>query len=67
MARGIFLINRDNALTELREERYDSEALLQKLLADHPSILAGDEEDSGSPRRWLLIPETSPPRAIATA
>src|SRR5882762_1900626 len=55
MARGIFLINTDNALTELREAPYDSEALLQQLLADHPSILAGEEDDNGAARRWLLI------------
>jgi len=55
MARGIFLINTDNALTELREAPYDSEALLQQLLADHPSIPAGEEDDIGAARRWLLI------------
>lgn len=55
MARGIFLIHQDNALTELRESPYDSEDLLQRLLADHPSILAGEDENDGDPRRWLLI------------
>lgn len=55
MARGIFLIHPDNALTELRETPYDSESLLQQLLGDHPSILAGEEENNGAPRRWLLI------------
>ena len=27
----------------------------QQLLADHPSILAGEEDDNGAARRWLLI------------
>lgn len=54
MPRGIFLIHKDNSLTELREEPYDSEALLQQLLADHPSVLAGDDGSAG-PKRWLLI------------
>ena len=51
MAQGIFLIHADNALTELRETPYDSEDLLQRLLADHPSILAGEEEGNGESRR----------------
>jgi hypothetical protein len=55
MTRGIFLIGANNALTELRETPYDSEALLQQLLADHPNILAGEEERSGTPHRWLLL------------
>lgn len=54
MAGVIFLIQ-DNKLVELREEEYDSEDLFQKLLADYPKILAGDQIDSENPRRWLLI------------
>ena len=39
----------------MREEPYGSEAMLQKLLADHPAILAGDQIDRENPRRWLFI------------
>jgi hypothetical protein len=28
---------------------------LQKLLADHPDLLAGDQIDAEEPRRWLLV------------
>jgi len=28
---------------------------LQKLLADHPDLLAGEQIDSEEPRRWLLV------------
>ena len=55
MSRGIFLINEKNEPVEMREEPYGSEAMLQKLLADHPAILAGDQIDRQNPRRWLFI------------
>ena len=55
MSPGIFLIDPDNRLLELREEPYDSEDLLQRLLADHPSILAGEDDASTASRSWLLI------------
>src|SRR5271165_6230041 len=37
------------------EAPYDSESLLQKLLADHPDLLAGDQINAEEPRRWLLV------------
>ena len=43
---SIFMVGTDNSLMELKKADYDSEALLQRLLADHPSVLgisAGDE------------------------
>ena len=55
MSRGIFLITEKNEPVEMREEPYGSEAMLQKLLADHPAILAGDQIDRENPRRWLFI------------
>ena len=39
----------------MEEAPYDSETLLQKLLADHPDLLAGDQIDAEEPRRWLLV------------
>ena len=55
MSRGIFLISESTTLTELREQPYDSEGLLQELLANYPAILAGDQIERESPRRWLLV------------
>ena len=55
MSRGIFLINEKNEPVEMREVPYDSEALLQGLLADHPAILAEDRIDREKPRRWLFV------------
>jgi len=51
----MFLIQNDGQLLELTESPYDSEAILQELIAKHPSLLAGDQVDSERPRRWLLI------------
>lgn len=53
MSGGIFLLSGEK-LVEMREQAYDSEELLQTLLAKYPSLLAGDQL-AGSPRRWLLV------------
>jgi len=45
----------DNAQVEMASTSYDSEDLLQKLLADYAQILAGEQINSQVPRRWLLI------------
>ena len=55
MGAGIFLIRDDNELVELVSRAYDSEDLLQGLLARYPNLLAGDQIDPVSPRRWLLL------------
>ncbi len=52
---GIYLIQDGGGLVEMSETPYDSEDLLQELLATYPSLLAGDQIDSAAPRRWLLI------------
>jgi hypothetical protein len=52
---GIYLVREDGSLVEMSETPYDSEDLLQELLAKYPNILGGDQMDSGSPRRWLLV------------
>ena len=43
------------SLSTLRGQAYDSEALLQSLLADYPSLLAGEQVNRTMPKRWLLI------------
>ena len=45
---------------------YDSESLLQKLLADHPDLLAGDQINAEEPRRWLLVTARWPSPANRT-
>jgi hypothetical protein len=55
MSGGIYLIQDDGKLVEMKQQAYDSEALLQRLLSEYPNLLAGDQIDPMSPRRWLLI------------
>ena len=55
MAGRIYLLKEDSKLIAMEEAPYDSESLLQKLLADHPDLLAGDQIDAEEPRRWLLV------------
>ena len=52
---AIFLLHDDETLTEMREQPYESEALLQRLLAQHPALLPGELINRDSPRRWLLV------------
>jgi len=52
---SIYLLQDNGQLVEMPEQAYDSENLLQALLAEYPSLLAGDQMDSTAPRRWLLV------------
>ena len=51
----IYLLNDDAELVGMEEKQYHSELLLQALLAGHPDLLAGDQIEPESPRRWLLV------------
>jgi hypothetical protein len=57
---GIFLIQSDGSLVEMNEQAYDSEDLLQELLAKYPRLLSGDGNSDATPRRWLLISREMP-------
>lgn len=52
---GIFLIQANGELVEMNEQPYNSEGLLQTLLAKYPSLLAGNQIDPKAPRKWLFI------------
>jgi len=54
MSNGMYVIQDSAELVALAEQPYDSEDFLQRLLEDHPGLLAGDQIDPASPRRWLL-------------
>jgi hypothetical protein len=64
---GVFLIQADGSLSELIERPYDTEDVLQSLLAQHPSLLAGDLIDPEDPRRWLLVSREVPLASDASA
>jgi hypothetical protein len=55
MAGRFYLLGGESKLVAMEESPYDCETLLQKLLADHPDLLAGDQINAEEPRRWLLI------------
>lgn len=52
---SIFLVGKDGELTELRQEAYDAEELLQELLVRYPALLGGDQIRPEHPLRWLLV------------
>lgn len=56
---GIFLLRGEDELVPMREAPYESEDVLQELLARFPDLLAGDRSESGSGRRWILIDRES--------
>ena len=55
MPDSVFLVSADGSLTEAFGTRYEAEADLQRLLAEHPDLLPGAQIDQENPRRWLLV------------
>src|ERR1035437_4117838 len=55
MAGGKIYLREKDGLVAMSEARYDAEDVLQRLLADYPDLLAGDQMRPTEPRRWLLI------------
>jgi hypothetical protein len=55
VAGRIYLLGGESRLIAMEESPYDSETLLQKLLADHHDLLAGEQINAEEPRRWLLV------------
>ncbi len=55
MSDNIFLIQGEDQLVQMESQPYDSEALLQTLLAKFPDLLAGGQIDNATPRQWLLV------------
>jgi len=55
VGRCIFSVAGDGDLKALTEKEYSHEGELQRLLERHPELLAGDQIDPVTPRRWLLV------------
>ncbi len=49
------LDDHDSNLLPMDEAPYDSEKLLQELLAAYPDLLAGEQINTDEPRRWVLV------------
>lgn len=57
---GIYLIRQDNQLIEMKETAYESEDLLQRLLANYSDLIAGDQIDAVTPKKWILVSREVP-------
>jgi hypothetical protein len=55
MASGIFLITENNQLVEMQSSLYESEEVLQTLIAQFPRLLASCSEEEQDNAQWLLI------------
>ena len=54
-ARTIYAVQRDGSLAPMRSHVFEAEDDLQRLIADHPSLLAGEDMNPERPRRWILV------------
>lgn len=55
MSSGVFVLRKDGALVEMNQREYDSEDMLQNLLAEYPNLMAGNLINELNPRKWLLV------------
>ena len=55
MAERIYVMTSDEEIEPLEETAFTEESKLQKLIAEHPELLDGEQMHPGDPRRWLLI------------
>lgn len=55
MTGPIYHLDDTGKATALEIKPYDAEATLQKLIAEHPEVLAGEQTDAGRSPKWLLI------------
>ena len=55
MSGKIYLVQGEGQLVAMTEQAYDTEDVLQGLLANYPDLLAGEQINPESPRRWLLL------------
>ena len=55
MTESIYHLNEQGEIEPMTEERFEKEDKLQKLVADHPELLSGEQMDPADPRRWILV------------
>ncbi len=60
MPSGVYLIQDNGQLVEMTSQPPPNEDHLQRLVADYPNLLAGDQINPTVPRRWLLISREVP-------
>lgn len=68
MAERIYVRDAEGELEPLEEDPFLTEDALQRLLAEHPELLDGEQMRPGEPRRWILVkPEQGIPDAAGAA
>lgn len=55
MPERIYVTTTDGNIEPLQETAFAVESELQRLIAEHPELLDGEQMRPGDPRRWLLI------------
>lgn len=55
MTERIYLRTTDENVEPLEETAFDLEDDLQKLIAEHPELLDGEQMRPEDPRRWLFV------------
>jgi hypothetical protein len=59
-AAGVFVLTGEDALVPMQAASFASEDDFQKLLANFPALLAGEQIDSANPRRFMLVGREQP-------
>lgn len=55
MSKAIYLLQNDGEIIDMREQPFDSEDILQKLIAQYPHMLSGDQQHESDAPRFALI------------
>lgn len=55
MSGSIFFLGENDQVIQLKEKKYESEDLFQRLIEQYPDILAGDQITPDQPRKWILV------------
>ena len=55
MTQRIYASEGNGELVPLKEEGFADEDTLQRLIAEHPELLDGEQIRPSNPRRWILI------------
>ena len=60
MAEKIYIRNASGKLEPLEEKAFETEALLQELIGQHPELLAGEQMHPDDPLHWILVRREMP-------
>ena len=55
MVSGLFLMPPGGGLVGLEQSDYETEDVLQRLIAQYPELIPGDQVRPNAPRRWALV------------